>query len=172
MPISTLIDVDAKFVLEVASGIREPAEIAEEYGYTPDQWLSLQAYQPFVKAVDAKKQELQASGYTFKMKAAVAAEDLLGDVYLKAKEDNTSFHTQLEALKFMARAAGLDAPMKEERDIGTGFSITINLGGGQTVQIGKAGSPSEPGYDENTIDVEEEYDFSMAFDKYHPAPLP
>lgn len=169
MAISTLIDVDAKFVLEVASGIREPAEIAEEYGYTPDQWLNLQLFEPFKKAVDAKKAELQASGYTFKMKSAIIAEELLGDLYLKATEQGASFHTVLELAKFTARAAGLDAPVKEVQDIGAGFSITINLGGGQTVQIGGQAQGSR---DENVIDVEEEYDFSMAFQAYKPVPLP
>lgn len=162
-----MIDIDAKFILEVASGLREPAVIAEEYGYSSEQWIFLKVHPPFVKAVEAKKDELKASGYTFRMKAAVCAEDLLGDVYAKAKGQESSFHTQLEALKFMARAAGLDAPVKEEAAAGPGFSITINLGNGQSVQIGGQ-QPLE------TVEAEpeEEFDFSMAFEPYDPAPLP
>lgn len=161
-----LIDIDAKFILEVASGLREPAVIAEEYGYSAEQWLFLKTHPPFVKAVDAKKDELKANGYTFRLKAAVAAEDLLGDVYLAAKDEDASFHTKLESLKFLARAAGLDAPATKETESGPGFSITINLGNGQSVQIG--GQPAM-----KTVEaVEEEYDFAESFGPYEPVAIP
>lgn len=182
-----MIDVDPKFVLEVASGIVPPSDLAEKYGYTPEQWIFLKEYDPFVKQVEAKKAELKASGYTFKMKAAVAAEDLLEDVYLKAKAEDSSFHTQLEALKFMARAAGIDAPVKEVAQQGPGFSITINIGNGQSVQIGQTqtGQQSQTRTPEeidaeyyNTIEHDptagypaEEYDFSMAFQPFEAEPL-
>jgi hypothetical protein len=132
-----MLDVDAKFVLEVASGVRPPEVIAEDYGYSPEQWGQLKKFPPFVKAVDLKKVELTASGYTFRMKAAIGAEDLLTEVYKKATTgDTVSFHTQLEALKFMARAAGLETPPREDAELGSKFSITINLGGGKSVEIG------------------------------------
>ena len=132
-----MLEVDPKFVLEVASGVRSPEEIAEDYGYSGPQWTQLKGFPPFVKAVDLKKIELTASGYTFRMKAAIGAEDLLAEVYKKATaNDGVSFHTQLEALKFMARAAGLETPPREEAEMGAKFSISINLGGGNTVEIG------------------------------------
>jgi hypothetical protein len=131
------LSVEPKFILEVASGVRPPEEIAEDYGYSPAQWLQLKGFPPFVKAVDLKKIELTASGYTFRMKAAIGAEDLLAEVYKKATANQeVSFHTQLEALKFMARAAGLETPPREEAEMGAKFSISINLGGGNTVEIG------------------------------------
>lgn len=164
------VDVDPKFVLEVASGIVEPAELAEKYGYTPSEWLFLQEYEPFVKQVNAKKEELRASGYTFRMKSAVLAEDLLQDVYVKAKAEDASFHTQLETLKFLARAAGLETPAKEQVQTGPGFSITINLGNGQSVQIGSQ-QTTTTGVVDVTPEDELDYDFSMAFPAYQPVPL-
>lgn len=162
-----MIDVDPKFILEVASGIIDPAELAEKYGYSKEEWLFLKEYEPFVKQVESKKTELKANGYTFRMKSAVLAEDLLEDVYLKAKAADASFHTQLEALKFMARAAGLDAPVREQVQQGPGFSITINLGNGQSVQIGQTQQAKD------VTDVEEidKPDFSFSLPEYTPVPF-
>lgn len=132
----TLLDVPPKFILEIASGVREPSEVAEEYGYSPEQWEDLKILEPFVKLVDTKKAELKATGWTFRLKSAMAAEDILEDVYVAAKDQGASFHTKLESLKFFARAAGIDAPNKDEEQVGNKFSITINLGGGEMVQVG------------------------------------
>ena len=131
-----VLDVEPKMILEIASGVRDPAEIAEQYGLSPGQWLELQAYDPFIRLVEDKKTELKASGWTFRMKSALIAEELLEDLYLKAMDKDASFHTVLETVKFTSRAAGLDAPAKEAGMAGSGFSIVINLGGGKSIQIG------------------------------------
>ena len=159
-----IIDVPPKMVLEIASGLRNGADIAEDYGYSVDQWAALLKFEPFVKLVDEKKIELKASGYTFQLKSAMIAEELLADVYLASQEDGASFHTKLAALTFTARAAGLDAPVREMAQAGSGFSIVIDLGGGKTVQIGSS---------QRTIEHEETYDFdeTICFAPYTPTPL-
>lgn len=130
------LDVDPKFVLEVASGLKDPEDVAADYGFSPKQWKELKKYQPFIKLVDDKKAELKLSGFTFRMKAQVLAEDLLDDLALHAKKDDVSFHTVLETAKFAARAAGIDSPIKEEDGkAGNSFSININLGAGKSVNI-------------------------------------
>lgn len=161
-----MLDVEPRFVLQVASGIREPEELAEEFGYTAIEWLFLQKYDPFVKAVEAKKEELRASGYTFRMKAAIMAEELLENLYLKAVADDASVHTVLETVKFTSRAAGLDAPIRELAQAGSGFSIIIDLGGGKTVQIGSSGPTMR------TIEHDEEEIYSFeTFPEYAPISL-
>jgi hypothetical protein len=163
-----MVDVDPKFILEVASGLVEPAQLAEAYGYTPEEWLFLKNHDPFVKQVDAKKAELKAGGFTFRMKAAIAAEDILEETYLKAKEKDSSFHTQLEFLKFVARAAGIDAPVREQAT-GTAFSISINLGNGQSVQIGAA---THQGALQDVVDAEEATTpYTVSFGAYQAVPL-
>lgn len=129
------LEIPPKMVLEIASGMEDPAAIAERYGFDESEWSLLRNHAPFIKQVDEKKQELSASGYTFRMKAAVAAEAILEEVSKKALLPEASFHTQLEALKFTSRAAGLDAPPKEIQETSPGFSITINLGNGNSVEI-------------------------------------
>ncbi len=167
-----LLEVDQKFVLEVASGVRDPEVIAAEYGYEGYEWDTLKTFAPFIKAVDTKKAELRATGYTFRMKAAMGAEELLAEVFNKATSDGVSFHTQLEALKFMARAAGLEAPPKEESDSGAKFTISINLGGGNIVEIGGKttqktviNDEKEPYYVRfDPVDIEIPYDSTPLFE--------
>lgn len=135
MPTKRMLDVPAQMVLEIAYGVEQPERVAEKFGFSPVEWEQLKGHDPFVRQVDEKKAELKASGYSFRMKAAIAAEDLLEDVYKAAKEEGSSFHTKLESVKFFARAAGLDQPVKQQQDTGPAFSITINLGNGQSVQV-------------------------------------
>lgn len=138
-----VVEVPQKMVLEISLGIREPADVAVEYGFSEDQWEELKVLPSFVKQVEEKKLELRVSGVTFKMKSAIAAEDIMADVYSKAKESNSSFHTQLESLKFFAKAAGFESPPKVEAAAGAAFSITINLGNGKTVSIGSQAQTKE-----------------------------
>lgn len=131
----SVVDVPPKMLLELAVGIEDPIVVAERYGYYGNQWDELLKYEPFMKAVDAKRQELNASGYTFRTRANILANDLLEDVYHDAKQTGTNAHTRLEALKFMARAGGIDQPAKDEVDNSAQFSITINLSAGNSVKI-------------------------------------
>lgn len=161
-----VLDIPPKFVLEIAMGLRDPKEVAEDYGFTEEQWTALKAHDPFVKQVDEKKAELKASGWTFKMKSAIIAEELLADLYLKATEEGATLHAVLESLKFTAKAAGLDAPKQDTQAAGSGFSINITIGG-QSVKI--AGSATPQG---DVYDMEEHFDFTQSFGSYEPVPLP
>lgn len=143
-----MLDVEPRFVLEVASGVRDPAEVAAEFGYSTPQWEQLKEYAPFKALIEAKKAELKANGYTFRMKTAFIAEELLKDLYAKATEEGASFHTSLELAKFAAKASGLDSPPEKETSSGSQFSISINLGG-ETVQIGVNKSRNQQKFVEN-----------------------
>lgn len=127
------LEIQPKMILEIASGIEEPAGIVAKYGISESEWLLLKEHPPFLKQVEDKKAELKATGYTFRMKSAIMAEDLLDDLYAKAKEQGASFHTVLETVKFTSRAAGVDAP-KAEDEVKGRVTISINLGG-QTLNV-------------------------------------
>ena len=177
------LEVSPKFILEVASGIRDPVDIAEDEGFSSDAWEALKIYPPFVAQVEAKKAELKATGYSFRMKSAFIAEDLLAGLYEKATEQGASFHTTLELAKFTARAAGLDSPNEAEQNTGNKFSISINLGGGNVVTIGgktPISSPKEPDIDLSELEtpdyteIEDElsWDSTHMFLEFTPHPLP
>lgn len=163
---SRILDVPPKLVLEVAYGVEPPEEIAERYGFSRTEWLLLKEHKPFVKQVEDKKEELRAGGYTFRMKSAVIAEDLLGTLYLKAKEEDASFHTILETVKLTAKAAGFEAPQKEETNTGSSFQITINLGGGKSVHVGASAAQPQ----NSIIDIDPEpldYDIDLGEVPWH-----
>lgn len=176
-----VLSIEPKFVLEVAMGLREPAEIAEDYGFSAEQWFSLKTHEPFVKQVDEKKAELKESGWTFKMKSAVIAEELLESLYIKATDEGATLHAVLESLKFVSKAAGLDAPKQDGVAAGSGFSINITIGG-QAVKISGQHQPTaEPQGDTYDMDslsprwsggMDEDYDFTQSFGAYAAMPLP
>lgn len=153
-----ILDVEPKMVLEIAYGVEDPTQIAERYGFTENEWLLLKEHKPFVAQVEDKKAELKAGGYSFRMKSAIMAEELLGVLYNKATEEDASFHTILETVKLTSKAAGFESPQKTETPTGASFSITINLGGGKSIQLGTTAARSN----ENVIDIEpESYDLEL-----------
>jgi len=149
-----MLDVQPKMILECAMGIEDPAVVAERYGYYGPQWEALKVFEPFTKAVEEKKVELYATGYTFKTRANILAHDLLEDIYLDAKAPDTNAHTRLEALKFLSKAGGIDQPVKELETTGNAFSITINLGQGNSVKIG-GNTPTNGQNDQKTVENSE-----------------
>mgnify|MGYP001559824442 CR=1 FL=1 len=86
-----ILDVPPQLVLEVAYGVEDPELIAARHGFSDSEWLLLKAHAPFVKQVEDKKAELKASGYTFRMKSAFIAEDLLDDLRLEYPGDRVEF---------------------------------------------------------------------------------
>lgn len=152
-----ILDVPPQLVLEVAYGVEDPEQIALRHGFSDSEWLLLKAHAPFIKQVEDKKAELKASGYTFRMKSAFIAEDLLDDLYKKATEEDASFSVLLETIKFTSKAAGLDAPVKTDQAPGAKFSITIDIGGGKSVSVAVNQN------NEKVVDVEsEDIQFEMA----------
>lgn len=121
-PNIAVLDVHPKFVLELAYGIRDPKELAEEYGYSLEEWEKLKAFEPFVKAVDARRAELSATGVTFRIKSAMMAEDLLPDIYSNAKAEGANFHTKLAAVTFLAKAA-VSTPQEKTKKTSVHSSI-------------------------------------------------
>lgn len=122
--------IQPQLIFELAAKIDRPEVVAERYGLDPDFLLQVMET-PRVKALIRDKQsELEKTGYSLAMKAKLCFEDLLGDVYVKAKKPDATLNGVLEAAKFMRTVAGLD-----KTDLGSAakFSISINIGGQKTV---------------------------------------
>jgi hypothetical protein len=123
-----ILSIDPKFVFELAAGLEEPDHIAQRYHYITEAWESLKNDQNFMRVVESKRTELQKTGYTFRLKAALAAEDLLDEVYIGAKSVDASLSAKLEAFKYLTKIGNLEP--KEDKQVATGpaFSIKIDLG--------------------------------------------
>ena len=121
------VQVPPRMVLEIAYGLEAPIDIAQRYGFNEVQFGVLCQHDPFRKAVDAKRAELKAGGYSFRMKAALAAEDLLQEVAVLAISKHTDFGEKMDALKFLTKVGDLEPKESKTVAQGSGFSITINL---------------------------------------------
>lgn len=122
---------DARMAYEIACGMEDPAAIAERYGVTSADWSALVGHKPFLMAVARYRKELKDSGYTFKTKAHMQAEDLLGTAYLMAKDPETPSNVRADLIKWTAKIAGLEPDNREAGSrgpSGAGFQIHINLG--------------------------------------------
>lgn len=123
-----LLGLDPKLVFDLAARVDPPHVIAANYGLDP-QYLSEVMETPHVKSiVAAKRKELEDGGFVLEQKAKLMFEDLLPDLYRKAKSENTTLGGVLEVAKFMRTVARLD-----RQDIGgpqaEKFSITIQFSG-------------------------------------------
>ena len=129
LPTTKAFELDPRLILEVASGLEEPEAIALRYGIDAEAWKSLSTWQPFINEVAAKRAELERGGYVFKMKAHLLAEDMLQDVYLRAKSHDASLPLKLDTLKTFAKLADLEPRPTTQGQItqGGGFSINIVL---------------------------------------------
>lgn len=123
------IDIDPKFVLEVATGLEDIAEIAPRYGYDEETAEALRHYKPFLIEVDRHKAELYRSGKTFKLKAGMMADEVMSKVFAQAIHPDTGLSVRLDALKTLAKLADLEPKQATATAQGAGFSISINIGG-------------------------------------------
>ena len=120
------IHADPKLIFELAARVEPPEVIAANYDLDPA-FLAEMVELPHVKKmIKAKKKELDDAGWVLASKAKLMFEDLLADVYKKAKSPDAGLSSVLETAKFMRTVAGLDRP---EADKGERFGITINIGG-------------------------------------------
>lgn len=151
MDANTLLSVDPKLIFELASRMDPPDAIAARYGLDPD-FLAQMVEVPHVKrAIADKRAELDKGGFVLAAKAKLMFEDLLPEIYLRAKSKESTLSGVLESAKFLRQVAGLD-----KQDVSAGgmdrFSITINFGdaGPQntqiTVNVGESQLPEPPSY--------------------------
>lgn len=115
-------------IVELAMGMEAPLSVLARYGYNAEQAGTLLSNELIQRQIEAKRAELKSQGIVFKTKALMAAEDILEDVYVEAKMQETPLPQKLDALKFFAKAAGVDQVAQTSGGAGGGFNITINLG--------------------------------------------
>lgn len=115
-------------IVELAMGMEPPLALLARYGYNPEQAGTLLSNELIQRQIESKRAELKSQGIVFKTKALMAAEDILEDVYVEAKMQETPLPQKLDALKFFAKAAGVDQVQSASGAAGGGFNITINLG--------------------------------------------
>lgn len=150
-----------QLILEMAMGVERPETIIERHGLDWPTWQALKDDPAFVSQVEAKRAELKREGHTFRAKCALAAEDLIGDVYVRAKAADVGLGGKLEAAKFFAKMGNLEPREDKAAMLGAAFQISIDMGDGKTITIG-AGVPTgvrnETEVEGTTLDVDSDLD--------------
>lgn len=122
-----LLSLSPRLIFDLAAQVHPPETVAQEYDLDVAYLKEVMDLPHVKKLIKDKKRELDEQGFALAMKAKLMFEDLLPDIYLKAKAADVSLNSVLEAAKFMRTVAGLD---KQDQSLNTEkFSITINVGG-------------------------------------------
>lgn len=127
--------ISDEMVASLALGMEDELIVAARHGLSMETFLELSAQQWFQNQVQAKRAEYEKTGVTFKAKAAWMAGELLDQVYLQASSMDASLNQKHEVLKTLLKAGGLEPKEEKVQNTGPSFSISIDLGGGQTVSL-------------------------------------
>jgi hypothetical protein len=141
--------ISEEMVASIALGMEDELIVASRHGMSVEEYTDLAAQPWFQLQVQVKRSEYEKNGVTFKAKAAWMAGELLDQVYVTAASGDASLSQKHEVLKTLIKAAGLEPKEEKVKDVGPGFSISIDLGGGQSVSL-----TNQQGFTPVTLDAE------------------
>jgi hypothetical protein len=127
--------ISEEMLASIALGLEDELIVASRHGLSIEQYQELAAQPWFQLQVQVKRSEYEKNGVTFKAKAAWMAGELLDQVYVTAASQDASLNQKHEVLKTLIKAAGLEPKEEKVKDAGPGFSISIDLGGGQSISL-------------------------------------
>jgi hypothetical protein len=127
--------ISEEMVASIALGMEDELIVASRHGMSVEEYMELAAQPWFQLQVQMKRSEYEKNGVTFKAKAAWMAGELLDQVYVTAASGDASLSQKHEVLKTLIKAAGLEPKEEKLKDTGPGFSISIDLGGGQSISL-------------------------------------
>jgi hypothetical protein len=127
--------ISEEMVASIALGMEDDLIVASRHGMSVEEYTELAAQPWFQLQVQMKRSEYEKNGVTFKAKAAWMAGELLDQVYVTAASGDASLSQKHEVLKTLIKAAGLEPKEEKLKDTGPGFSISIDLGGGQSISL-------------------------------------
>lgn len=131
---STIVAWDPRLALELAMSGSEPQKYMEVFDrYRIDHAAAVELIQNplFLKQLEGYKQELEASGMSFRMKARVLAEDLLPEAYDIAKDPAYPAAVRADMIQWMTKIADLEPVKANGKDVAQtgGFSLQILFAG-------------------------------------------
>lgn len=120
-----------QLAIDLVAKLEPVDQVCEKHGITQDE-LKLHLIHPsFAQRIaDAKKLWFSPSNVSerIKIKAGMALEDMLPTLVTIAADGSIAAPARVDALRQLAKFAGVDAPENAGGGGGPGFSITINLG--------------------------------------------
>lgn len=143
---SRYLKIKPEMINEVATGLEEGKDIAQRYGFSEAEWDEIKERPDFQQAVAKVRSEMERSGQTFRLKAAVMADSLMENMYKHAMDSETPVKDKAAALQLLTRVGELEPKASAQVSAGPGFSITINL---------PVAPPKEEEHKEEVIETEE-----------------
>jgi hypothetical protein len=120
--------VPPEMVLQIASGLDDPAEIAQRYGYDEQQFTALQAWQPFVQEVAKCRAELEKSGFDFVLDSRLKAKELSNAIFVRAMASDATFGQVHDAFRTFTEFADLKPkPASATPTQGSAPAFSINI---------------------------------------------
>lgn len=146
---------------EIAQGITPLPDLARIYGFdgmNDPRWESVLAHPEFQRILAESVREWNSADGTAKRvryKAAAAVEANLPVIHEIVNSGAVPAIQRVEAFKTLSRLAGMGdgAANPSGARGGAGFSVTINIGGGQQVRL--AATPEKPVIEGDSDDVNE-----------------
>ena len=127
--------ISDEMVASIALGMEDELIVAARHGFSIEEYETLASQKWFQLQIAVKRSEFEKNGITFKAKATWMAADLLDQVYLSAASSDASLGQKHEVLKTLIKAGGLEPKEEKFHNTGPTFTLSIDLGGGQTVSL-------------------------------------
>jgi hypothetical protein len=112
----------------IALGMEDDLLIASRHGFSVENYQELEKQPWFQAKIAVLRSDFEKNGVTFKAKAGWMASELLDKVYVQAASSDASLNQRHEVLKTLIKAGGLEPKEEKSSQIGTTFSIQIDLG--------------------------------------------
>jgi len=122
-------------LLELAANIYPIDELADRWGVPLPHLKMLSQHPAIRRQIEQKRSELESSGMTFRMKAAAATEIILQHVVRRAQDPEVSLSSLLDSGRWTSQMADLIPRQNALGGPGTGYQLTINLGGSDSTTI-------------------------------------
>ncbi len=124
-------DTDSRLAIEIAVQIRPINEVLLTYSTTRSE-LVTKLKDPMFRDMVKQAKRLWASDLSIKerirLKSQVLVEDSLLTLFSIIHHQDNAVPAKLDAFKQLARVAEVDTPERAKADIGTRFTVEINLG--------------------------------------------
>jgi len=121
---------DPRLCFELALKLEPPAEIFERYGYDESGALDLAKNPVFQRALKVYADDIADNGVSFRMKARVAAEDLLTHAYEIATDPEAPSAVRADLIKWHAKVADYEPKQNvPQAGQGNGFQLQIVFSG-------------------------------------------
>ncbi len=124
-------DTDSRLAIEIAVQLRPINEILVAYSTSRSE-LATKLKDPMFRDMVKQAKSIWSSDLSIKerirLKSQILVEDSLLSIFSIIHGPDNAIPAKLDAFKQLARVAEVDAPERAKGDIGTRFTVQINLG--------------------------------------------